>query len=546
MRLEITDTRTLTDAKPDVRELQFRNIPVPVGSGSNNLVQLPDMNIAPHHATLRPMGEHWVYEPMLTDEGTKINGQPVGDSVELGDGDVIEIRHFELRIMLDEEVVLEPAEVVQPGDLIKIKQYPLPPRSVVRKPDVNVSLTPPRRKTLASITAEWGECASLAALLERMVDLLLQEYAARAVWVGVRNDVNGPLEFIEGRTDQAARFDEPPKLETFIYRCLSRSQFITIPRTGEADTQSVLAVPIFSARGAIGLIHIDSRKHTRIYDEPDLDFLTLLADLVSPRIETLLAKGALTAATTDGADALAVPTPKLIHKIRSKCRIETPPSWPTLQTALFARDGEESVGDVCDVMKLPNGLAAFLIGHVDAEPLRTAAAIAEIRGAFRVAGLHADPPHVQLKALNWLLSENPEPCRVEIAVLVINPKTGTMEIAAAGKMGVLSIDADGQPRRVGPASSPPLGAAKSADYTGTTDRLDEGHTLALFTRGCIKAQNDAGDPIGEKRFLAALCKNIGEPAPAALDDFLSETAAFFRQGQTPDDLTLLLATRIAT
>ena len=95
----------------------------------------------------------------------------------------------------------------------------------------------------------------------------------------------------------------------------------------------------------------------------------------------------------------------------------------------------------------------------------------------------------------------------------------------------------------GPPASPPLGTVKSAEYASAAARLDEGHTLALFTRGCIKAQNESGEPIGEKRFLSALCKSAGEPAPTALDDLLSETADYLRAGKTPDDVTILLATR---
>lgn len=540
MRLEVTDTRTLTDAAPDVRELQFRNMAVTLGSGSNNLVQLPDMNIATHCATLQPMGEYWVYEPTLKESGAKLNGEAILDHAEIRDGDVVEIQRFSLRIMLDEEVSVEPGEVVQTADLIRIKQFPLPPRSVVRKLDANVTLIAARQRSLASIALGLRECTSLAGLLEKMAGALLREYMARAVWIGVRNDLNGPLEFIEGINDQKSRFDEPPKLETFVYRCLSRLQLLIIPRTGEADTQSVLAMPIVSSGGAIGLIHLDSRKHTRVYDEADLDFLTLVSALATPLIEKFLTEGALVSSIGDPTVAAG---PEVVRKVRAKCHIEAPPSWPTLQTALFARDGETSVGDVYDVMKLPNGLAAMLLAHVDAEPARTAAAVAGIRAAFRVAGLHADPPHVQLKAIHWLLFDEADPCKVEIAVLVINPKSGTMEIATAGKVGVLLIDPDGQPKRVGPPPSPPMGTVKNAEYASVTARLEEGHTLALFTRGCIKAQREDGEIIGEKRFLAALCKSIGEAAPTALDDLLSDTAEYFRAGQTPDDVTILLATR---
>ena len=99
---------------------------------------------------------------------------------------------------------------------------------------------------------------------------------------------------------------------------------------------------------------------------------------------------------------------------------------------------------------------------------------------------------------------------------------------------------------MGPAASPDLGTAKHAEYVGTAGRLEEGHTLALFTRGCTTACNDDGEPLGEKRFLNALCKSAGESAAVALEDLLADTADFFRAGCTPDDVTVLLAHRPAS
>src|SRR3990170_2365431 len=150
MHLEITDMRTITDADPSVRELEFRNSPVTVGSGSDNLVQLPDINVAAHHATLQPMGDHWLYEPRIRDGETKINGEPVADKTDVHDGDVIEISHFSLRVTLDAEVEFELPDPAKVDELAKIRQYPLPPRSEVRKPDADVAMTAARQKVLAA------------------------------------------------------------------------------------------------------------------------------------------------------------------------------------------------------------------------------------------------------------------------------------------------------------------------------------------------------------------------------------------------------------
>ena len=72
---------------------------------------------------------------------------------------------------------------------------------------------------------------------------------------------------------------------------------------------------------------------------------------------------------------------------------------------------------------------------------RAAVILAELCSAFRVAGMHADRPHVQLKAWHWLFFNEANPCRINVAVLLINPKTGATEYCTAGAIGVLIIDA---------------------------------------------------------------------------------------------------------
>jgi hypothetical protein len=537
MYLEITDMRTITDANPNVWELEFRNSPVTIGSGSDNLIQLPDINVAAHHATLQPMGDHWLYEPTTRDGDTKINGEVVGDKTEVHDGDLIEVSHFSIKVTLDAEVQFELPDPAKVDELAKIRQYPLPPRSEVRRADADIGLKAARQKVLAGFAAKLRDCRDLAAVLEATVAMLHKELSARVAWMGVRKEPSGPLEFIDSRSEQGTRIDEPPNFETFIYRCLTRQQFISIPRTGDGETQSVIALPLLSNGGAIGLIYADTRRRTRVFDLADLDFVTMVALLVTPLVEAVLHEP-LGKAEGVGGEALS-----WVHEVRAKLDPQQLPQWPGLGVAAYSRPGTDSAGDVYDVMKLPNGLAAFLVGHVTAAPVRIVQVVAQLRGAFRVAGLHADPPHVQLKAMNWLLFDEDDPCRVDMAVVLVNPKSGAAEVASAGKIGVLVIDAKGAPRKVVNTQTPAVGTTKNHDYAGGSVRLHEGETLALFTRGWTTVCNETGKALGEGKFVETLCDGFGQSAGAAISELISDLTAFLKKGRVPDDITLLLVHR---
>ncbi len=537
MHLEVTDMRTITDADPNVREFEFRNAPVTLGSGSDNLVQLPDINVAAHHATLQPMGEHWRFEPTTRDGNTKINGQPVPDKTDIHDGDLIEITHFAIKVTLDAEVEFELPDPAKVEELAKIRKYPLPPRSEVRRSDADISMTGARQRVLAGFVMKLRESRDLAAVLEATVAMLHKELGARVAWIGARKGASGPLEFIDSRSEQGTRVDEPPNFETYAYRCLTRHQFIGVPRTGDGETQSVIAIPLLAERGAIGLIYVDTRRRTRVFDPADLDFVTLAGAMVTPVMERVLDKP-MGSANETGGDASA-----LVRHVRPNLDPQHLPQWTGLSVAAYFRSGADSAGDTYDVMKLPNGLAAVLLGHVTASATRAAQVLAQLRGAFRVAGLHADPPHVQVKAMNWLLYEEDDPCRVDLAVIVANPKTGAMEVASAGKIGVLLIDPSGKPKRLGDPQASAIGTAKNTDYVGSGGRIQEGETLALFTRGCTTACNATGNPLGEAKFLDALCNSVGQSASIAIEELVTDLEAFLKNGRAADDITLLLVHR---
>ena len=235
----------------------------------------------------------------------------------------------------------------------------------------------------------------------------------------------------------------------------------------------------------------------------------------------------------------------LLHQIQAQLDLRSVPQWPELQIAAYAKPGLKEAGDVYDIMRLPNGLAAVMIGRIHASTARAALAMAEVRSAFRIAGLHADPPHIQLKALNWLLYDEKEPCVLDVAILVTNPKTGAAEFCTGGAIGAVVIDPRGNSRSLVDAERPAVGTTKGYEYASSSERLRVGETLALFSPGCCTTENIEGEPIGAERFQDALCDGFGQSASVALDDLVSDQAAFLKNGRPPADITILLVRRVS-
>ncbi|HNQ24861.1 MAG TPA: SpoIIE family protein phosphatase [Phycisphaerae bacterium] len=540
MRLEITDTRTLTDQEPVVRELEFSHTAVTIGADSGNMLQLADEKIATFHGLILPLGEdRWVFRPMDPQAQTLLNGEPVQGQVELEDEMVLQIGPFTLKFSADVPVELELPEARNLEELARIRDFPLPPRSEVRRAEVEITLNPARRSALVAFDARLRATTDLAQVLECTLDLLLPELSARTVWVAVRRSLTGELEQMAARNDKGPYSGEPFLWDAFQYRCLTRHQFIAIPRTGQKDTQSMLAVPLLSSKGALGLIVADTRKHRKVFNQADLDFATAVAAFVGSQVEAILDHQATSQAQSAAGHMV------LLREIQSRLDPQNVPQWTALQIAAFARPGVERAGDFCDIMRLPNGLAAVFVARVEAAPLRAAQAMAETRAAYRLACMHADPPHIQLRALNYLLYDEQDPVALHIALFLLNPKTGAVEYATAGRVGVLILDDRGRPRFLVRPDIPVVGKNKGHEYAGATDRLKPGETLALFTKGCATVRGAGGEPLGEKRFVEALCDGFGQPAAGALAELLADLEPYLRNGTPPDDITILLVHHVA-
>jgi len=540
MHLEITDVRTLKDAEPKTQRLEFHDTPNSVGAHSANTVQLADTDIGDYHAMILPIGdesEEWLYQPTTPDDGTKINGEPVAGPQPLDDGDIIEITHFQLKFILDQAPELELPEPSDLDELAKIKQFPLPERAEVRRGDEDITLSSEMQERLARFGLKLRLCQDFAQLLEETLDFLVPEIGARMVWMGVRRNPSAKLEFVAGKSEKGRLTTEPAMFDCFEYRCLSRRQYIRLPKTPDADTQSALAVPIVGEKGTLGLIIANTRRRTRVFDESDFGFLVIISRFVASQLEAIIGEHIALRHRLAGGELA------FLREVQEKLDPTDVPNWPGIQLSAFAKPGSVRGGDIYDITRLPNGLAAFLLGSISGSTARTALAMTEVRTAFRIAAMHADPPHVQFKAMNWLFQTDSEPCKLAAVLLVMNPKTGAAEFSVAGNVGAIVVDDKGEARVLHDPNVPPLGETRNFDYKPARARIKPGELLALFSPGCRLVKNAAGAELGEESLISSISDGFGQPASTAMDDLKVDLAPYLRQGVAEDDVTIMLVRR---
>ena len=546
---------TITQGQQTLAELTFPESELLIGSQDGCAICLADPAIPSQAARIVPTCPgRLLIENLVDDQPISLNGQPMPPRVPLVHGDTLTLLDYDILFALREdappdaggedagleEEVVEDA-TLSAADLARIKEFPLPPGSIVKRPLDTLTLIREQIDQCAAVGVGLAGCRDLHELIETAVDLLMKRFEARAAWMGLRLQARGDLEIVGGRLSSGQSCPPNPVLQALQYRCAERNQHVCVRRVRDHEAvHSAMGVPLITRRGTLGLIYVDRRKDKRRFQVADLDVLSVIGCMISAKVEELLERRAERSAQTSAVQV------ELIHQLQALLDPKPPSGLRGHLVAAYSRPGQESPGDVYDFVRHPDSdIAGLLLGHVDSTGPALALGLARLQSAFRMGFLHQDPPHALARALNWLLTGEPDAPVVDALFLELDPPTGKFRYSRAGRIGSFIVDARGQPRQVKGADGPALSRVKGYEYVSKIDRLDRGETLVLYTRGVTTMTNGRGERFREKRFIEMMCDGFCQTPAATIQDITDEFAAFFADGRHPDDVTVILVHRQA-
>jgi serine phosphatase RsbU (regulator of sigma subunit) len=345
------------------------------------------------------------------------------------------------------------------------------------------------------------------------------------------------MEYIESRHANGKTASDPPLLPAFEYRCGDRGQYCCIVKSESPTVESAMCVPLMGGRSILGMLYVDSRIDSPPYSTEELDLFSVFATIIARQLECIVREQVRLQ------EAVRAGEWSFMRELQACMDPTSAPQWDGLQVAVYCRPGLEGAGDLYDIMRLPNGLASFMCARVKGSPTVAAIAMAEVRAAFRYGGLHSDPPHVVMRAANWLLHDPLRPAAMSFFGVIMNPRTGALQYASSGDMGAVLIDQRGEVRSLVQPGVPEVGAAKDTAYVASAGRLQAGESLVMYTPGCLTITDEQGQNLSRERLEDAVGDGFGQPASTALDELLSDLKGFFKEGRQPDDITLMVLHR---
>ncbi|MGW4020098.1 SpoIIE family protein phosphatase [Streptomyces sp. NPDC005009] len=152
-------------------------------------------------------------------------------------------------------------------------------------------------------------------------------------------------------------------------------------------------------------------------------------------------------------------------------------------------------GDWYDVIPLPRGRFALVIGDVQGHDVRAAGLMGQLRIALRAYAAEGHRPDAVLSRASHFFhgltqtGQDEDPGDVRFATCYyaeVDSATGTVESARAGHLDPVVRMADGTALIRATAGGLPLGIDPDSDYPTTRHALEPGETLMLCTDGLIE------------------------------------------------------------
>jgi sigma-B regulation protein RsbU (phosphoserine phosphatase) len=132
---------------------------------------------------------------------------------------------------------------------------------------------------------------------------------------------------------------------------------------------------------------------------------------------------------------------------------------------------------------------------------------------------------------------------VTAALAEVAPETGAVRFVGAGHLDNVIVRRDGRLDLLASTGAPLGLMSPNLAYGETTNALEPGDTLVLYSDGVTDAQNAAGEEFGEARTQALLRSLAGRPADEIVTEVLGALEEFVQGTPQFDDMTILVLRR---
>src|SRR5215216_4432963 len=302
-----------------------------------------------------------------------------------------------------------------------------------------------------------------------------------------------------------------------------------------------LAVPLVSQGELIGVLNLGPRLSEQDYSSDDRKLLDKLGAQAAPalRVAQLVREQKAEAATRQRFEQ-ELEVARLIQQNFLPRELPDLPGW---QIAAYYRPAREVGGDFYDVIPLPDGRVAFVVGDVTDKGVPAALVMSATRSILRASAQRLIEPGLVLERVNeHLCPDMPEKMFVTCLYGVLDPSSGHLRFANAGHDLPYVKTADGIVELR--ARGMPLGLMPDMPYEEKEAILAPGDSVLLHSDGVVEAHDPRRDMFGFPRLKETMADAPG--GQELIDRVLSDLDAFTGpDAEQEDDITMVALERSA-
>lgn len=295
-------------------------------------------------------------------------------------------------------------------------------------------------------------------------------------------------------------------------------------------TRSLMAVPLVSRRGLIGVAEILNPKEKNSFSEDDLEIFQTLCRQIAIAIENARFH-------KESVEKERLRQELEIASAIQKSFLPESPIFKKDSLTLSAVNLSAAMvgGDFYDFIDLGHDRIGVFIGDVSGKGISAALYMAKVISDFRYIALQEVASEIALSRLNSVLSQAPLGMFLTGIYGIVDLSKGNVSLSVAGHPPFLWLTAE-EVKVMNIASGPPLGIL-ATNYHSTEISLKKGDRLLFVTDGVFEAKNKEGKRIGFEKLTRFIKGCIGETnLVKKVVDYVND----FSEGLArADDLTIL-------
>jgi serine phosphatase RsbU (regulator of sigma subunit) len=236
---------------------------------------------------------------------------------------------------------------------------------------------------------------------------------------------------------------------------------------------------------------------------------------------------------------------EIAKQVQARLFPQTLPKLATLDYAGICIQARKVGGDYYDFLNLGRSRLGLVIGDIAGKGIAAALLMANLQANLRSqCTIASDQPQAVLKLVNRLFLENTtDGAYATLFFAEYHDTTGCLRYVNCGHVPALLLRSDDSVERLD-SNATVLGIFSDWDCSVGERRLLPGDTLFLYSDGVTEAFNETDEEYGEARLIEVLRRQRGPSSRALLDSVVEDVRRFSRREQH-DDITLIVASRVA-